>query len=203
MEVYEISFETLGGLTDEQFYSFCQSNKQLKFERSSEGEIFIMGLTGSETGERNHIVNGLLFVWNRQYRVGKCFDSSTGFTLPSTAVRSPDAAFVSSERWNKLTNKEQKTFAPICPDFVIELMSQSDYLQPAQAKMREWMAGGCRLAWLINVDTAQAFIYRTDGTVTTLQGMDTVLSGEDVLPHFEFVLRDLLENNEQENNPKN
>jgi Uma2 family endonuclease len=193
MEIYEISFETLGGLTDEQFYSFCQSNKQLKFERSSEGEIFIMGLTGTETGNRNAVLSGELYLWNKQHKFGKIFDSSTGFTLPSTAVRSPDAAFISNERWASLSSAEQRTFAPICPDFVIELMSQSDYLQPAQAKMREWMAGGCRLAWLINVDTAQAFIYRADGSETVLEGIDTVLSGEKILPHFALALGELYE----------
>jgi Uma2 family endonuclease len=193
MEIYEISFETLGGLTDEQFYSFCQSNKQLKFERNADGDIIILGLTGSKTGSRNSALSGELYLWNKQYKRGITFDSSTGFTLPSTAVRSPDAAFVSLERWNTLSDKQQTTFAPICPDFVIELMSQSDYLQPAQAKMREWMAGGCRLAWLINVDTAQVFVYRADGSETVLEGLDTVLSGEDILQNFEFALRELFE----------
>jgi Uma2 family endonuclease len=193
MDTFEINFDTFGGLTDEQFYSFCQTNKQLKFERSAEGEIFILGLTGSETGQRNHIINGLLFNWNRQYRLGVCFDSSTGFKLPNTAVRSPDAAFITNERWNALQKEEQRTFAPICPDFVIELMSQSDYLSNLHTKMLEWIGNGCRLAWLINVDTSEVRIYRADGTETLLCGNDLVLSGENVLPNFTFALQDLLE----------
>jgi Uma2 family endonuclease len=115
----------------------------------------------------------------------------TGFTLPNTAVRSPDAAFITLDRWNALTHEDQKRFAPICPDFVIELMPQSDHLPNLQTKMREWMTNGCRLGWLINADTKEAYIYRADGSVNALQGAETVLSGEDVLPNFHLSLADI------------
>ncbi len=191
MEVQEIKFDTLGGLNDEQFFAFCQANKQLSFERSSAGEIFISDSKPTLQGLINDRVSGELGVWNKQYRLGKCFDSSTGFTLPNTAVRSPDAAFITNERWKALSESEQKRFAPICPDFVIELMPQSDHVQNLHAKMQEWMNNGCRLAWLINADAAEAHIYRADGSVTALQGTDTVLSGEDVLPYFSLTVGDV------------
>ncbi|TAE30978.1 MAG: Uma2 family endonuclease [Candidatus Kapaibacterium sp.] len=191
MEVQEIKFDTLGGLSDEQFFAFCQANKQLKFERSAEGEIFIMGLTGSETGTRNANIIIYLGIWNLKYKSGRIFDSSTGFKLPNTAVRSPDAAFITYERWNALSESEQKRFAPICPDFVIELMSQSDHLPNLQAKMQEWIKNGCRLAWLINADTLEVHIYRADSSVTLVQGADSVLFGEDVLPNFSLTLGEI------------
>jgi Uma2 family endonuclease len=125
-----------------------------------------------------------LWNWNDQTGLGIVFDSSTGFTLPSGAVQSPDASWVSNERWNALTESQQREeFSPLSPDFVVELRSQSDSLKKLREKMQEYMDNGVRLGWLINSTNKQVEIYRPDRDVEVLQS-PTTLSGENVLPRF-------------------
>lgn len=127
-------------------------------------------------------------IWNRQNNLGKAFDSSTGFKLPNGATRSPDASWVRIERWDALTPQQRKKFLPLCPDFVVELVSESDDVEDTQAKMGEYLANGLRLGWLINPQTKQVEIYRPHQSVEILQS-PTSLSGEDVLPGFIFNLQ--------------
>ncbi|MFK0733223.1 MAG: Uma2 family endonuclease [Gloeotrichia echinulata GP01] len=170
-------------LTDEQFFQLCQNNRDLRFERTGTGELIIMPPTGSETGDRNADLTYQLRAWSRQNKLGKSFDSSTGFKLPNGAERSPDGSWVKMERWNVLSVAEKQRFAPLCPDFVVELMSPSDSLEKTRAKMREYMDNGARLGWLINRQQQQVEIYRLNREVEILQSPQT-LSGEDVLPGF-------------------
>lgn len=175
---------------DDEFYEFCQQNSDLKLERQADGTIIIMPNTGGETGDRNSELNFQVRLWNKQYQLGKVFDSSTAFRLPSSAVRSGDVSFVTIERWNALTAVERKKFPPLCPDFVIELMSESDVLRDAQAKIQtDWIANGCQLAWLIDPKTETAYIYRADGSIQINRTFAQPLSGEDVLPGFALDLR--------------
>ncbi|HAI76212.1 MAG TPA: hypothetical protein DCM08_08180, partial [Microscillaceae bacterium] len=152
----------------------------------------VMAPTGLETGGNNAALIAAIFQWNKQQQLGKVFDSNAGFTLPNGAVRSPDVAFVIQSRWEALSAEDKAKFGHICPDFVIELRSVTDALPNLQAKMQEWIANGCRLAWLIDPAGKQVFIYRADGSVTTQQGFETPLSGEDVLPGLVLDLQDLL-----------
>lgn len=170
-------------LTDEQFFQLCQNNRDLRFERTATGEVIIIPPTGSETGDRNADLTYQLRAWSRQNRIGKSFDSSTGFKLPNGAERSPDASWVKMERWNALTQAQKERFAPLCPDFVVKLMSPSDSIEKTRAKMREYMDNGARLGWLINRQQQQVEIYRPNREVEILQSPQT-LSGEDVLPGF-------------------
>ena len=170
-------------LTDEQFFQLCQQNRDLRFERTANGELIIMPPTGSETSDRNADLTYQLRAWSRQNKLGKSFDSSGGFKLPNGAERSPDASWVKMERWNALTQAEKERFAPLCPDFVVELMSPSDSLEKTRAKMREYMDNGARLGWLINRQQQQVEIYRPNREVEILSNPQT-LSEEDVLPGF-------------------
>jgi Uma2 family endonuclease len=170
-------------LTDEQFFQLCQNNRDLRFERTATGELIIMPPTGSETGDRNAELTYQLRAWSRQNKLGKSFDSSTGFKLPNGAERSPDASWVKMERWNTLTQAEKEGFAPRCPDFVVELMSSSDSTEKTRTKMKEYMDNGARLGWLINRRQQQVEIYRPNREVEILQSPQ-ILSGEDVLPGF-------------------
>jgi len=147
-------------LTDDQFFEFCQINRDLRIERTATGELLIMPPTGTETGGRNFRLNGQLYNWTEQDGTGIGFDSSTGFTLPNGAERSPDAAWVKLERWNTLTPEQQQKFAPICPDFVIELRSASDNLTSLKTKMQEYIDNGAGLGWLIDRKKRQVYIYR-------------------------------------------
>jgi Uma2 family endonuclease len=175
-------------MTDDEFYEFCLLNDQIKFERDAFGKIIIMPNTGGITGIRNSDLIIDLGIWNRKYKLGQIFDSSTAFRLPSSAVRSPDAAWVSNERWNELTLEEQTKFPPLCPEFVIELMSNSDDLKYAVEKMHKWIDNGCQLAWLIFPKGEEVRIFRANGTVDLIQGFENILSGENVLPNLEFEL---------------
>ncbi|MGB3535932.1 MAG: Uma2 family endonuclease [Microcoleaceae cyanobacterium] len=170
-------------LTDEQFWQLCRDNDDLQFERTATGELIIMSPTGSETGERNSDLNFQLRSWNRQYELGKVFDSSSGFKLPNGADRSPDASWIKLERWNALTAAEREKFAPLCPDFVVELMSPNDTLIKTQNKLQEYMENGAQLGWLINRKQKQIEIYRPQQQPEILTSPDTV-SGEDILPGF-------------------
>jgi Uma2 family endonuclease len=170
-------------LTDEQFFQMCQKNRDYRFERTASGELLIMPPTGSDTGNRNFDMVVELGIWNKQTKLGKGFDSSSGFTLPNGAERSPDASWVKIERWNALTPEQQEKFAPICPDFVVELRSRTDSLKELQEKMQEYIENGAQLGWLIDRKNKRVEIYRPGKDVEILDNPAS-LSGENVLPGF-------------------
>lgn len=185
MTALTIHLKSIVDLTDEQFFQLCQANQDLRFERSATGELIIMPPTGSETGNRNAGVTAQLWLWNDQYKLGVVFDSSTGFKLPNGADRSPDAAWIKLDRWNTLTPAQQERFAPICPDFVVELMSPNDSLETTQAKLQEYIQNGAELGFLINRKARQVEVYRPNQTAEILEHPEAV-SGQDVLPGFEL-----------------
>ena len=170
-------------LTREQFYQLCETNPDLKLERNAQGELIVMPPTGGETGRSNSSVNAQIWFWNEENQLGEVFDSSTGFTLPSGAERSPDVSWVEKSRWDGLTKEQKERFIPLCPDFVIEIMSPYDNLKKLQNKMQEYIENGCRLGWLINRKKQEVEIYRQGKEVEVLKLPET-LSGEDVLPGF-------------------
>lgn len=177
-------------LTDEQFWQLCQQHRDLKFERTAAGELIIMSPTGGLTSDRNSDLNFQLRLWNRQYKLGKVFDSSTGYKLPNGADRSPDASWVELSRWNSLTREQQERFVPLCPDFVVELRSPSDNLDQTQAKVKEYIENGAKLGWLIDPQRQVVEIYRPNQPVEILQSPQTV-SAEDVLPGFILELAEI------------
>jgi Uma2 family endonuclease len=179
-------------LTDEQFEQLAAANQDLQLELTAKGELIIMPPTGGETGDRNFELDGQLWYWNRQTRLGKAFDSSTGFRLPKGGTRSPDVAWVSMERWEALTPAQRKKFLPLCPDFAVELVSETDDVEETRSKMQEYINNGLRLGWLINPRTRQVEIYRPNQAVEVLQSPAT-LSGEDVLPGFVLDLQPIFE----------
>ena len=168
-------------LSDEQFFQLCQANRDLRIERNANGDLVIMPPTGGNTSRRNSEVSADLVIWNRKTKLGVVFDSSGGFKLPNGAERSPDAAWVTLDRWNSLTPNQQERFIPLAPDFVIELRSPSDSLSALQKKMQEYIDNGTRLGWLLNRQDRQVEIYRPHQPKQVLQ-FPTTLSGEEVLP---------------------
>ncbi|MEQ9548023.1 MAG: Uma2 family endonuclease [Coleofasciculus sp. G3-WIS-01] len=178
-------------LTDEQFEQICCANRDLKLERTAQGELVVMALTGGDTGRRNLRLTGQLWLWNQQSGLGEGFDSSTGFRLPNGAIRSPDAAWVRLDRWQALTPEQRKKFVPLCPDFLVELRSLSDELEDIQVKMQEYLANGLLLGWLIDPQMQNVEIYRPNQAVETLN-QPTTLSGESILPEFVLDLTGIL-----------
>ncbi|MEG3439088.1 Uma2 family endonuclease [Pannus brasiliensis CCIBt3594] len=170
-------------MTMEQFYEFCQANRDLRIERASTGEVIIMPPAFSDTGNRNFNLAVQLGIWTERDGTGIGFDSSAGFTLPNGAIRSPDASWVKLERWNALTEGEKASFAPVCPDFVIELRSASDRLATLQDKMREYIANGVLLGWLIDCQNRRVYVYRLGRDVEILDDPESV-SGDPDLPGF-------------------
>ncbi|MEH2462936.1 Uma2 family endonuclease [Nostoc sp.] len=171
-------------MTDEQFFEFCQVNRDLRIERNKFREISIMPPTGGTTGNRGGNIFGQLWVWSEQDSTGITFDSSTGFKLSTNANRSPNASWIQLERWNSLSAKQQERFDPICPDFVVELKSPSDNLQTLKEKMEEYMnEPGIQLGWLIDRKQCKVYIYRPKLPEECLDNPASV-SGESVLPGF-------------------
>ncbi len=187
-----LEIEKRFGFDDDEFFDFCQQNDGLSFERDVQGNILVMPNTGGKTGQLNFELIIEFGIWNRTNNFGVCFDSSTAFRLPSSAVRSPDVAYVSHLRWEALTAKEQRQFPPLCPDFVLELMSETDDLKEARRKIQdEWIANGCLLAWLVFPAQETVYVYRQNGEIQLVTGFDKILSGEDVLLGFELDLSKL------------
>ncbi len=181
-----------GGFTDDEFFEFCQLNDELKMERLSTGEIIISSLEGGITSNRNAELTGEIGIWNRAYKRGKVFDSSCGFKLANTAVRSRDAAWIPTDKGESLGDDQRKKFVPICPDFVCELASNKRQIAELKEKMQEYMENGSRLGWLIDPFKQITSVYRSSGVIEEVP-FDGVLSGEDVMEGLSITMTDLLD----------
>ena len=175
--------EPFVSLTEDEFFEFCQRTHDVRIERDARGGILIMPPTGGATGNRNLEIETQLHVWAKRDGTGIAFNSSTGFRLPSQAVRSPDAAWVSRWRYDQLTDREQERFLPLCPDFAIELKSPSDTLAALKRKMDEYIANGLQLGWLIDPMRKTVHIYRPPLPVEIRDNVNT-LSADPILPGF-------------------
>lgn len=178
-------------LTDCLFADLCLANPNLHLERTACGELVVMSPAGSGSSRRNQLLSQRLGVWADSNGLGVALDSSCGYTLPNGAIRSPDASWITQERWDALTPAGQESFAHICPDFVAELRSPSDVLDEVQLKMCEYIAQGARLGWLIDPRRNVVEIYRPGRPVEIMKATATV-SGEDVLPGFTLELNGIL-----------
>lgn len=177
-------------MTEDEFFRFCRDNSDLRIERDKNGNVIIMPPTGFETGRRNSNLTTELTIWHRQQTSsGEVGDSSTGYTLPNGAVRSPDASWISHERLEKTTPEDREKFVHAVPEFVVEIRSRTDSPRVLREKMEEYIENGVLLAWYIDRIGQFVEIYRPGKPVETTEGFDKVLSGEDVLPGFGFDLK--------------
>ena len=178
-------------LSDDEFFELCQANPRLCFERNSNQEIIIMPPAGSESSESSMESQGQLWLWNRQTKLGHVYESSAGFKLPDSSVRSPDVAWLSQAKWATLTPEQRRKFPPVCPEFMMEIKSPSDDVADLHAKMENYLANGMQLGFLLDVEAETAYLYRPGQPAETVQGYDQELSGEPVLPGFRLDLRPL------------
>jgi Uma2 family endonuclease len=178
-----VNFPLIQQMTTTEFYEFCLANRDLRIERTASGEVIIKSPAFADTGNRNMKIAHQVANWAEQDGTGETFDSSAGFTLPNGATRSPDAAWIKLERWNALTDSQQASFAPICPDFVIELRSSSDRLSTLQDKMQEYIDNGALLSFLIDRKNRTVHIYRPNQTPQILENPEAV-EGSPELPSF-------------------
>jgi Uma2 family endonuclease len=170
-------------MTTDQFFDFCQQNRKLRIERTATGDLVIMPPSSGGTGKRNLSIGAQLYNWAERDRSGEAYDSSTGFILPIGAVRSPDASWVLKSRLATLTEEQREKFIPLCPDFLVELMSPTDSLAETQAKMQEYLENGMRLGWLIDRKRQQIHIYRPGQDVSVIDAPPRI-SGDPELPGF-------------------
>jgi Uma2 family endonuclease len=181
-------------MTDDEFFDFCHLNRDLRIERTAEGDIEIMSPAGWETSDQNAELTMQVRLWAKKDGRGVVTDSSGGYKLPNGATRSPDVAWVRRSRLAKLTARQKKKFLPLCPDFVIELRSSSDHLAALRKKMEEYIANGAQLGWLIDPTTRRVYVYRPDAEVECLKNPAT-LSGDPVLREFGLKLAEIWEPN--------
>ena len=156
-------------VTHQQFFQLCKDNPELRLELTAQGELIAMSPTGSKTGLRNTVIIRQLAEWAKRDGNGVTFDSSAGFTLPNGAQRSPDASWLRKARWQALSPEEQESFAPLCPDFVVELRSPSDAVEVVQSKMSEYLDNGAELGWLFDPQTKRVYVYRPGTEVECLE----------------------------------
>jgi Uma2 family endonuclease len=191
MTAIKLKSPMLEGLSDQEFYLFCADNRDLRIERDAKHQITIMPPTNSETGSSNSEITADLVMWNRQYHLGKAFDSSSGFTLHTGAMLSPDASWIAQARWDALSADDRRGFARICPDFVVELLSPTDRLTDTMRKMEHWLEAGAQLGWLIAPDTESVYVFEPGQPVRPVVGFDQKLVAGPLLPGFALELQRL------------
>jgi Uma2 family endonuclease len=189
MDTVTLNIPTEYPMTDDELFAFCAANKELRIERDELGQLLIMSPAGGITGNLNFRLTGIFFLWvEKNEKLGYGFDSATGFRLADKSMRSPDVSWVKKKKWDILKLEEQEKFAPICPDFVIELRSKSDSLSELKSKMEKWIKNGCELGWLIDPIQQKSFIYHAKVDTIEVNGFDKKLSGGTLLPGFELDL---------------
>ncbi len=189
MDLVTINIPEEYPMTDDELFAFCAANKELRIERDELGQLIIMSPSGGITGNLNFRISGIFFQWAEMNgQLGYGFDSATGFRLADRSMRSPDVSWVRKTKWDKLRLEDQEKFAPICPDFVIELRSKSNSLSQLKSKMEKWMENGCELAWLIDPIQQKTYIYQPNVAVYEVTDFDQKLSGGTLLPGFELDL---------------
>lgn len=178
-------------MSDDEYFEFCMANPDVRFERTEEGEILIVPLAGLESNYREHDAATQLRNWAKRDGHGKGFGATAEFILPTGAALSPDAAWVSNERLAQVPKPKLRQFLPLCPEFVIEVMSPSDRLHAAQKKMESWMRGGVDLGWLIDGDNRKVYIYRAGSAIPEIRADIAELAAEGPLEGFVLDLRDI------------
>lgn len=176
-----------GPMNEAEFFAFCTANPELQIERTAQGEVIVMSPTGAYSSYRNLLIGSMLYLWALQDGTGAAFDSSGGFRLPNGAMRSPDAAWVRRTRLARFTQAEKRTFLPLCPDFVVELRSETDRREDLRAKMEEYLANGAQLGWLIDPLEQAVTVYRPDAAPVHLEHPATI-TGDPELPGFTLEL---------------
>lgn len=189
---FVLQFNPFINITNEQFFELCQANRDVRIERSSQGEIIVMPPTGWETGNKNAEIIIQLGNWAKKDGHGKSADSSAGYKMPNGAIMSPDASWISNEKLEKISPDKRRKFLPLAPDFVIELRSESDSLSKLKEKMQEYIENGVSLGWLIDASNHKVYVYRQGAEVETLEN-PTEISGEPLLQGFTLNLKEIWE----------
>ena len=181
-------------LTPEQFELVCAENRDAVLELAADGRVIAMTPTGSETGARNSELLFQLKLYTNRVGGWKVFDSSSGFRLPDGSVVSPDASLVDLDRWQALSTAERRSFAPLCPDLVVELASPSDEgprgVSALRQKMASYQANGARLGWLLLPHQQAVEVWPASGASQRLEQID-VLEATPDFPGLQLQLAEI------------
>jgi Uma2 family endonuclease len=191
MDTFVLKDSVTSQMTDDEFFRFCSENSNLRIERNDKHEITIMSPVNSLGGLLGAEILRQLSNWNYETGKGVVFDSSAGFTLPDTSVLSPDASWLSTEKWGLLSEDEKNTFAKVCPEFIIEVRSKSDSLAELKLKMKAWLKNGALLGWIIDPINSSCYIYRYNQPEETIKGFDKKITGEGPVTGFALDLSTL------------
>lgn len=189
---FVLQFDPFFEMNEDQFFDFCQANRDVRIERNSQGEIIIMPPTGWETGDRNAEITTQLRNWARKDGRGKSADSSAGYKMSNGAIMSPDASWILKDRLENVSANKRRKFLPLAPDFVIELRSESDSLAKLKSKMQEYIENGVSLGWLIDAGERKVYVYRPNAEVETFENQ-TEISGGDMLRDFTLNMKEIWE----------
>ncbi|MEZ4904269.1 MAG: Uma2 family endonuclease [Spirosomataceae bacterium] len=189
-----LKIPTMDTLNDDEFFAFCEANRHngMHFERDKNGSIIFMSPTGSIGGSRDLEIAFEIKLWSKKNKAGIVFGSATGFTLPDSSVKSPDVAWIRRERWEAVPPALRKKFAPICPDFVVEVISESDTWPEHEDKMREWLANGCQLGWLIDPNEQTYMVFAPSNTKPSKLAFG-IINGGDLLEGLTIDLQTIFE----------
>ena len=188
LERINLELGRLAPLSDAELFDLCARNPELRIERTREGDLIVMTPTGGETSHRNLRIAATLSAWADRDGEGVAFDSSGGFVLANGAMRSPEAAWLRKSRLTELRPEAKKGLLPLCPDFVVELLSPSDRRSELEVKMEEYRDNGALLGWLIDPDARQVVVYRPERPAEVLD-QPTRIAGE---PELAGLILDLV-----------
>jgi Uma2 family endonuclease len=188
--------EKLGRYTDDELFELCSANPDLRIERNANHELIFMSPTGFVTSTYNSELAAAITIWNKELKKGRVSDSNGGYLLPNGAMRAPDVAWISREKLRPISKEAQKKFLPACPEFIIELRSETDKLKELKVKMEEWITNGTQLGWLIDSKEKQTHIYQPN-TDVEIYDFDANLTGKNVLKGFTVNLTELFELDEE------
>lgn len=174
MDVVVLKDSITGGMTDEEFLKFCLENPDLRIERNSNLEIIIMSPVGTLSAYSSGEAFVQLANWSKGTGEGIVFDSSVGFTLSDRSVLSPDASWLSKKKWSLLSKAEKSRFAPVCPEFLIEVRSKTDDIEDLKKKMLVWLKNGAELAWLIDPITECSWLYKPGSPEKEIRGFANI-----------------------------
>ena len=170
------------------FIEFCEHNDLYEMEVNAAGDLLILPMTGFRGNQEENFMNYFLTGW-RLANGGVSASQTSRFRLPSGAIRGPDAAWITQERLEALSEDEWNRVVVGAPDFVVEIRSRTDDLRPLQEKMALWMEAGARLGWLIDARNRRVYVYRVGQIEPEALDDPETLDGEDVLPGFVFPVR--------------
>lgn len=154
------------------------------------GELCPMPDNSAEHGKITARLSGPVIVHVQDNGLGECFAAETRFTIeedPDTSI-GPDLAFVARERLPDPF--PSKGYLRLAPDLVVETVSPNDTRRELNLKIGQWLRAGTRLVWVIDPGRRTLTVHRP-GELPRILGSEDTLTGEDVLPGFEFPLQRL------------